>query len=182
MNGALFDNILISERQETMIALFNRLNGCYYAYFYWKSMERPQDMIMMKSLIEIYNYNPSSNTLLVRALTDSIDLLSEQHERGWDYEGHLIAYEEKLTFIFQNAVYSDSPKLVWIIANKPARRFKDINGIISAYTRKAGMINSMPAASRILMRKINGPADIAELERSVAEELAPITSAKTIQK
>jgi hypothetical protein len=146
------------------------LKGNYYVYAHWFDPRKTPSEIIIKALINIYSYDPFINALRVRMLSKAFDQIIQQ-EVEWDYEGIIICYDQKMVFLLED--FTKRTELVWILANIPeSTDFDYIHGILCAGLWRSGVIVSLPAASRILFKKIQENLSLEELRLNVSRKLS----------
>lgn len=163
------------EAHEKLSMFYKMLKGYYYGYCYWKDMtKKPNQNIIVKFLLEIYNYDKSFNVLNVRMLGNKLELL-RKHSLNWDYEGQAICYGGKMVIIFEKVI--TTPEIVWLLANipdtdSPDTDSQDIYGILSAGIKKTVSIRSIPAATRVLLKKVDQTLPLEEMQNQASRELS----------
>ncbi|MBS4056803.1 MAG: hypothetical protein KGZ82_05760 [Bacteroidales bacterium] len=171
-----FSRTLNAKNNEIMLSLSKELSGNYYAYCYWRYSKELNQELILKLLINIGEYDKSSNVIKVKMLADDIDKLKSSGKE-WDYEGVLIAADDSMYFIFE-IVEGRFNELAWIITNAPEQNFELIPGILSAPTRMTGEQRALPAATRIVLKKSDDDLELAELQKGVSKNYTSADIAK----
>lgn len=140
--------------------------GYWYLWNDWINLSREEKTpVTVKSLIHAYDYDDSSNTILVKMTTRQ--WYEKEKKERWNYCGWVIIMDKKCHFLFEDAKKIES-EIITIITNRPTDpKTIQMQGLTMTTVddREAG--NSIPTATRVLLTKIDNTDDEIDEDRLI---------------
>ncbi len=174
LNFPFFKRTFHSINPERMHNIYDILHGYYYGYCYWIDLNKDPSEIIIKMLVNIYEYDQHYNIFRVRVLSTPINRLLKKYDVAWDYAGIVVCFEKQLACIVEFVVPKpDWHEIFWVIANMPEEDDDGlIYGILSAGIRETSFSKPYPSATRLILKKINDYSSVASLQQCASRAIS----------